>query len=346
MSAHKFKLLSREDFTSGVFARDGGKCVICGAPATSAHHIVERKLFADGGYYLENGASVCDEHHIAAERTQISVEDVRKAAGIKTPINPPGVYEGDVIDKWQNYILPNGMRLRGPMFYEEQVQKVLKEAGLLETFSIKVKYPQTKHLPISPGVGKDDDIIADLSELVGHECVILEKMDGENWTMYRGEKNCHARSLDGRDHPSRSWAKQFHSMIESDIPEAWRVVTENMYAQHSIKYDNLPSYLYGLSVWDENNTSLNYDSTLEWFDLLGIVPAPQIWRGIFTMDVAERIAAQLDLERQEGFVVRRTDEIPYSKFGKRVAKYVRKNHVTTSNHWMNSAVVANGLAKH
>jgi hypothetical protein len=341
----QFKLLSREDFTSNVFARDGGKCVVCGQPPTAAHHIVERKLFADGGYYLENGASLCDEHHIAAERTLISVEEVRRLAGIHTPVNPPGVYEGDVIDKWQNYILPNGTRLRGPMFYEEQVQKVLSEAGLLETFSFKVKYPQTKHLPSSPGVGKDDDIISDLSDLVGHECVILEKMDGENWTMYRGEKNCHARSLDGRDHVSRSWAKQFHSMIQADIPEGWRVVTENMYAQHSIRYDDLPSYLYGLSVWDEKNTSLNYDNTLEWFELLGIVPAPEIWRGVFSMEIAEKIASQLDLDRQEGFVVRRVDEIPYAKFRKMCGKFVRPNHVQTDDHWMTAAVVSNGLRK-
>ncbi len=339
----KFKLLSRADFTNGVFARDGHKCVICGAHANSAHHIIERKLFADGGYYLENGASLCDEHHLAAERTQISVEEVRKAAGITAAPVPPGVYDGDVIDKWQNYILPNGTRLRGPMFYEEQVQKVLSEAGLLDMFSIKVKYPQTKHLPTSPGVGKDDDIISDLSELVGHECVILEKMDGENWTMYRGEKNCHARSLDGRDHPSRSWAKQFHSSIQDDIPEGWRVVTENMYAQHSIRYENLPSYLYGLSVWNEKNVSLNYDETLDWFNLLGITPAPEIWRGVFTMEKAKEIADRLDMTKQEGFVVRRIDEIPYSKFGKMVAKYVRENHVQTDNHWMSGPVVSNKL---
>lgn len=34
-------------------------CVFCKKPATEVHHILDRKLFDDGGYYENNGASVC-----------------------------------------------------------------------------------------------------------------------------------------------------------------------------------------------------------------------------------------------------------------------------------------------
>ena len=73
------KLLTRDNFRDSVFERDNHKCVFCNEKAVDAHHILERRLWKDGGYYLDNGASVCEEHHLACERTDISVEDVRIA---------------------------------------------------------------------------------------------------------------------------------------------------------------------------------------------------------------------------------------------------------------------------
>jgi len=73
------KLLTCDEFREAVFARDGHKCVFCGARAEDAHHIIERRLWPDSGYYLDNGASVCEKHHLDCEQTTISVEDVRAA---------------------------------------------------------------------------------------------------------------------------------------------------------------------------------------------------------------------------------------------------------------------------
>jgi len=43
-------LLTRDQFRDGVFARDGRRCVICqSAGPLDAHHIVERRLWPDGG---------------------------------------------------------------------------------------------------------------------------------------------------------------------------------------------------------------------------------------------------------------------------------------------------------
>ena len=76
------KLLSRKDFRESVFKRDGFKCVFCEEKAQDAHHIMERRLFNDGGYYLDNGASVCEEHHLKCEMTLISPQEVREACNI------------------------------------------------------------------------------------------------------------------------------------------------------------------------------------------------------------------------------------------------------------------------
>ena len=89
----KSELLTRDAFREGVFKRDGHKCVNCGADAVDAHHIIERRLFDDGGYYLNNGASVCTPCHIKSEQTVISCEDLREKAGITKIVLPGHLYD-------------------------------------------------------------------------------------------------------------------------------------------------------------------------------------------------------------------------------------------------------------
>ena len=128
------KLLTRDEFREGVFKRDGHKCVICGAPAKDAHHILERRLFSDGGYYLDNGSSLCEEHHIKAEETTLSCDEIREKCGIKTIVLPEHFYSDIDYDKWGNIIQATGERLKGDLFYDESVQKILKQGGVLNLF--------------------------------------------------------------------------------------------------------------------------------------------------------------------------------------------------------------------
>lgn len=123
----KNQLLTREEFKDKVFKRDKHTCVFCNKPAVDAHHIYDRQLWNDGGYYLNNGASVCEEHHWEVEKTNISVEEVWKACGIIDPAIPPQLDSNKSYDKWGNVMLSNGMREFGEMFFEENVQKILKD---------------------------------------------------------------------------------------------------------------------------------------------------------------------------------------------------------------------------
>ncbi|MBR4589163.1 MAG: hypothetical protein IKO36_00750 [Bacteroidaceae bacterium] len=61
--------LSREDFKKYGFARTNGKCCVpnCNEQAVDAHHIMDRSLWKNGGYYLSNCAPVCNKHHIDCE---------------------------------------------------------------------------------------------------------------------------------------------------------------------------------------------------------------------------------------------------------------------------------------
>lgn len=107
--------------------------MFCPQPCVDAHHILDRKLWTDGGNYLSNGASVCNQCHLKCEQTLISVEQIRTKANILVPIIPKGLSLDTVYDKWANVILPDGTRKRGPI-WDSGVRKVLASAGLLGLF--------------------------------------------------------------------------------------------------------------------------------------------------------------------------------------------------------------------
>lgn len=161
-----------------------------------------------------------------------------------------------------------------------------------------------------------------------------------NCTMYN--EYLHARSIDGKYHPSRDWVKSFHATIKYQIPFGDRICGENMYAKHSIYYDNLESYFYGFSYWTYE-LCLDYDSTLSLFKSLNIVSPKILYRGPFNLKVLQDLPNQLDPIKDEGFVVRVVDAFHISEFQQKVAKWVRPNHVETDDHWQYQAIVPNKL---
>jgi len=359
-------LLTRDDFRESVFARDGGKCVICVRDtklalkhpelahkqlwpyndpsdglhmhAQDAHHILERRLFGTGGYYLSNGASLCGRHHIMAEKTTLSVEEIRAAAGIVAPALPDHFYPDEQYDKWGNTVLANGQRTKGELFHDESVQKILKQGGVMGLFTDYVKYPRTLHFPWSPGATDDDRIHHDLSAFEGQEVVMTEKMDGENTSLY--SDYYHARSLDSNSHPTQSWARAFHARMAYKIPAGWRVCAENLYAKHSIGYDNLDSFLLVFSIWNEQNRCISWDDTVEYCNLLDLKHVPVIYRG--TWD--EKWIRSYPLrDGMEGYVIRLARSFDFAEFRKVVGKYVRANHVQTTHHWKSQMVQPNRL---
>ncbi|MFI7675445.1 RNA ligase family protein [Actinophytocola sp. NPDC049390] len=202
---------------------------------------------------------------------------------------------------------------------------------------MRVHYPRTPHLPWSPGASADDVRVADLSGLVGREVVVTEKLDGENTTLYRD--GLHARSLDSGHHPSRAWVKALQGLVGASIPPGRRVCGENMYARHSLSYEDLSSWFYAFSVWD-GERCLGWDDTVDVTRRLGVPEPPVLWRGAF--DERALRALRLDLTRQEGYVVRTTSGFTRADFARHVAKWVRRGHVQTDTHWMHAPVVVNG----
>ncbi|MFD7442646.1 RNA ligase family protein [Streptomyces sp. NPDC059909] len=209
----------------------------------------------------------------------------------------------------------------------------------MRTHRTRTHYPRTPHLPWSPGASSDDTRIADLSKFAGREVVVTEKLDGENTTLYAD--GLHARSLDSAHHPSRAWVKALQGRIARGIPAGWRVCGENMYARHSLAYEELESWFYGFSVWDADGRCLDWDRSVRFLRDLGVPVPPVLWRGVFDERALRKLP--LDTARQEGYVVRTVDGFGAEDFGQRVAKWVRPGHVQTDTHWMHATVVENGL---
>lgn len=200
------------------------------------------------------------------------------------------------------------------------------------------KHFRTPHLPYSESVA-DDDIVRDESHFDGVEVVVSLKMDGECTRLYHDY--CHARSIDSDNHPSRDYVKKWWMERSYLLPENMAISGENVYAEHSIFYDDLKHYFYGFMA-TINDTYLSWDETIEWFALLDITPVDVIYRGVYDKKAIMN-AFKPFKEKHEGFVCRVAGSFQYEDSSKSVAKYVRKGHVQTTTHWMNKPVVPNKL---
>ena len=155
----------------------------------------------------------------------------------------------------------------------------------------------------------------------------------------------HARSIDGQNHYSRNWLKSFHARMGYNIPDGWRVCGENMYAKHTIQYNNLDTYFYVFSIWNDNNECLSWEDTIIWSDLLELKLVPVLYDDIWN---EKSVKSLCDNDEREGFVVRIYDSFSYGDFRKSIAKWVNpkfKNKLKENDtfHWRYSAITPNKL---
>jgi len=195
---------------------------------------------------------------------------------------------------------------------------------------VEGKYPRTCHLPDSPGAGAGDRVQPDLSWLDG-ELVVTEKLDGGNLTFTRDAM--YARSTDGGTNPWDRPAKALWAMTAYRIPDDWRVCGESMWARRSIAYSDLPGVFIVFGIWDETDTLLGWDDTVDWARRLELPVAPVLYRGGSLSEARAAWAAQRDASSSEGFVVRSAGRITATDFPLKVLKWVRENHVRTDDTW-------------
>ena len=117
-------------------------------------------------------------------------------------------------------------------------------------------------------------------------------------------------------------------------------------SNEKLSYDNLDSYFYGFSIWDDTGNCLSIKETEVWFDLLGIKHVPIVTQFVNLGNWQDSIRDYAELvveEGGEGIVIRNDKRFHYNVFKNNVAKYVRANHVTSSEHWSHQQIVPNKL---
>lgn len=340
-------LLTRDSFREQTLARHHGNCCVpaCTRPAVDAHHILNRNLFhavhERGGYFVDNGANLCAQHHLDAEQTLITVTDLRTYCGVTTPVLPEHLSDDTEYDTWGNPVLNVNTRLAGELFHTEGCQAALSAGGVLWQVSQYVKYPRTFHLPWSPGMTSDDKVQHDLTSLTGRDVVVTLKMDGEATTIYP-DGHSHARSLTMNAHPSRDHIRALASTVAADIPLGYRISGENLWATHSLPYDDLEAHFLVYSIWCADRC-LSWDETTEWAELLGLPWVPVLYRGPMLSQADLTAVFAPHAAKHEGYVVRPAEPFTLAQFPYSVLKWVRPAHVTTGQHWMNGPVRKNAL---
>jgi len=186
-------------------------------------------------------------------------------------------------------------------------------------------------LPNSKGLSKDDKRLKSINHLIGREVIYTEKLDGENTSLLTS--HIHARSEESQHHASQGWVKNFHAKIAWIISEDIQIVGENMYAKHSIYYDRLTTFFYGFTAINlKQQCFLSVNATMELFNTLSIKYVPVLYRGVFDPTFKTPNKSSFG-DKIEGYVVRVVDEFPVCESHLNLAKWVRKDHVTTSHNW-------------
>lgn len=203
------------------------------------------------------------------------------------------------------------------------------------------KYPRTLHLPWSEGATNDDKMLKSVEHFEGKQIVITEKLDGENTTI--AHNKIYARSIDSKDHPSRHWVKANFSYLSKFINPNHRICGENVFAEHSIPYINLDSYFYAFSVW-RKDYCLSFNTTLNYLRRLHIKHSPILYVGIWDETICKSLMREkTEKGLMEGYVVRLASGFHMKDFHKNVAKFVRKDHVQTDEHWLYKPMIINKL---
>lgn len=198
--------------------------------------------------------------------------------------------------------------------------------------SVNRKFPRTPHLSNSESLSSDDKKASKetLEYLAsGIELCVSEKLDGSNYNF--SKDRAYARSLDGTSHAWDTPAKAIWANIRHDLPEGFRFSGESLYGRRSVAYENLPSPFMLFGVWNAENVLLSWDEMAEWAELFDLSMVPLLYRGTDFKAANEAWGKILNSDISEGYVIRDAGQIPYDEYGTHVAKYVRKNHVRTSD---------------
>jgi hypothetical protein len=211
------------------------------------------------------------------------------------------------------------------------------------------KYGRTYHYPFSPGTTSDDrinyDYWNDLQQI--KTLVHTEKLDGENncLNQYGVFARSHATPTTS---PWTATLREFWQRIRSELGEL-EIFLENLYAVHSIQYQNLDHHFYVFAL-REGEQWLSWEEVKFYANLLDLPTVPEIEieptpanKEVFEKKVQGVVSTAgafdpIDVKTgkpctMEGIVSRNAEGFATDAFAHNVFKWVRKAHVKTDEHW-------------
>lgn len=328
-------LLDRDSFREQVFEREDNTCLVpwCDTPAVDAHHIIEREQWDNGGYYLPNGAALCETHHRHAERSLIPPQALWRWLGVE-PMTPAELPTN--INKWGDEGVERGETFKTP---NQPAHKSY------------IKYPSTRHLPFSHITDDDDTAHGSVEPFIDIPLTITVKIDGSNTILVkdtdepvRGRNGSHA----DKPHFDRLKQTYWQRGLYDIIPEHLQIVGEWAYEKHSIHYGcngccperdrgpELTDHYLVFGVFDTRyNVWLSWPQVEQWARRLRFPTVPvarstldastyentnQLYSDL--VDTAELVVN----DGHEGIVVRSTYPMHYGQFSQYMGKYVRDEH--------------------
>ena len=200
------------------------------------------------------------------------------------------------------------------------------------------KYPRTYHFDFSPGTTSDDRIAKDFSNIIGVPIILTEKLDGENNSLT--SKGVYARSH--TDFTISAWSskvRQLHNVLKHGISEDLYIFGEAMSAIHSIEYTELISHFYMFGARYKGTWS-SWQEVEDYAFLLDLPTVPVLFKGTVNSyrELKELVEGLVYKPSalggiREGIVGRVQREFADEEFENCVFKWVRKDHVTTNEHW-------------
>lgn len=251
-----------------------------------------------------------------------------------------------------------------------------------------IRYPRTVHIQGSRKSG-DDFELTDLSfeeALSGKHVVYEIKIDGSNCGISFEDNRMilQSRGHELRGGPRekeflqfRMWANRFQHDLFDVLGNRYIMYGENMYAKHTVFYDNLPHYIFEFDVFDkEKQLFLSTKARSKLLEGLSYQAVPVVYEGtaitldhlksfigkskyktnnwqdnlckqaIETNQPVEMVKSQTDTsDLDEGIYIKvETDEHTVGRY-----KYVRDSFTNTilnqfGNHWHDRPILPNLLA--
>lgn len=194
------------------------------------------------------------------------------------------------------------------------------------------KHFRTFHLPWSEGISSDDKVMKTVKDFHNKDVIITEKRDGECTTLY-SDGYVHARSINGNSYAWQDVIKAMWKPKAHLLPKGWRLVGENLRANHSISYKYLSDWIEFFAIIDDTGQVLSHYDMIEWFNLLEIHSVPVLLCSNWNKIDWVQFSKSINTDKQEGYVVRVSEMFSSKNWSTLVGKWVRKNHVQSDTHW-------------